>query len=968
MANAGEWKNNPYIIGNAIDEEEKFFGRRSLFDIIEDNLNQDVKIIVLHGQRRIGKSSVLRLMHKFLRANDWRFVICDLQDKSTKTLGTILNSLAKEIIEHLELNDLREPNIEKLDKDPTIFGRRFLPRVYRRLENKKLVLLLDEFDVVIEQANSDRERLPLLNELLKKQERLFIIPVVGRHPSTLQQLKSLFKNAPYQKIGLLDNDSARRLITKPAIGSLEYEEDAIDRIISLSAGHPYFIQVICFTIFTQAKNKNNRKITSQDVEEIIDEAIDKAEAGLAWFWQGLPMVEQVVFLSVAESKEIAKKHQKTLPDKPLELLRHYGISQTDEIDQAVEQLFEKGLLDETKRQVKIEFVRLWLLKKHTLNEESDNIKKLQINSKFTQASNLDQQGSQDEAVKLYGQILELDSNHVSTLLALTDIYLNRENLDKAVEFAKRAYNVDPTSSQEKLLDALERYGDRLKQQRKFEKAKQQYQKILEIKPDQILIRGKLQSLEDEIASTSSLLAESRKKIALAGAGVSFLFLCVIFGSCYKSSIDNIPKIPTQTPTAIPPNSPDIKNYISRGERALFFSDRNNARDEGIKAFNARNYSKAAEWFKIAVTENRNDPEVLIYYNNALARQQGYPNTLAAVVPVENAKDKAQEILRGVAQAQNEFNANGGLNGRLLEIVIANDANGKMSEQVASSLAQDSSILGVIGHYTSDSTEKALPIYQKPNPALPVISPTSSSTKLKSDVFFRATASDREVGKQLAEYAWNNGLKKVVIFWNPNSIFSLSLKEQFITNFEQLGGIIVGNPIDLAAGSLDAEKEVRDSISQQAQAAVLIPDSNHVAVAEQIVRANANLKPSPQRLKLLSSDVLYVDKFSKVTAFEGLILSVPWFREAPQSKRFAQAGKRQWGGDISSNTAASYDVTQAFIKALSTNPSRSTILQKLPQVNLSSGETSGDKLEFQDHERQSQPILIQVQQGQFKFLK
>jgi ABC-type branched-subunit amino acid transport system substrate-binding protein len=73
--------------------------------------------------------------------------------------------------------------------------------------------------------------------------------------------------------------------------------------------------------------------------------------------------------------------------------------------------------------------------------------------------------------------------------------------------------------------------------------------------------------------------------------------------------------------------------------------------------------------------------------------------LAAAVPADNNPNIAQEILRGVAQAQHQFNQKNGLNGRLLEIKIANDAGQpEQAKQVAAELVKDQSILGVIGHY------------------------------------------------------------------------------------------------------------------------------------------------------------------------------------------------------------------------------------------------------------------------------
>ncbi|MFM6221874.1 MAG: ABC transporter substrate-binding protein, partial [Dolichospermum sp.] len=112
----------------------------------------------------------------------------------------------------------------------------------------------------------------------------------------------------------------------------------------------------------------------------------------------------------------------------------------------------------------------------------------------------------------------------------------------------------------------------------------------------------------------------------------------------------------------------------------------------------------------------------------------------------------------------------GFNGRLLEIVIANDDNKKQAQQVAQQLVKDTSILGIIGHNSSDATKEALPEYEKAQ--LPIISPTSTSVLLNSPVFFRAVYSDASGGQKLAKYAYQNlQLKKAVIFANPNSPYS-----------------------------------------------------------------------------------------------------------------------------------------------------------------------------------------------------
>jgi ABC-type branched-subunit amino acid transport system substrate-binding protein len=203
--------------------------------------------------------------------------------------------------------------------------------------------------------------------------------------------------------------------------------------------------------------------------------------------------------------------------------------------------------------------------------------------------------------------------------------------------------------------------------------------------------------------------------------------------------------------------------ISRGERTLFPNIDNPSRDQGIAAFKNSNYQAAAKLFQQSIEAKQKDPELVIYYNNARARQQGSPFILAVVVPIGTNPNDAQEILRGVAQAQNQFNDNKGLNNRFLEIVIANDDNTKSAQQVAQQLVKDDSILGVIGHNSSDATQKALPEYEKAG--LAIISPTATSVFLNRSVFFRAVYSDASAGKKLAEYTYNNlKLKRAVILY------------------------------------------------------------------------------------------------------------------------------------------------------------------------------------------------------------
>ncbi|MFO5475989.1 MAG: ABC transporter substrate-binding protein [Dolichospermum sp.] len=417
----------------------------------------------------------------------------------------------------------------------------------------------------------------------------------------------------------------------------------------------------------------------------------------------------------------------------------------------------------------------------------------------------------------------------------------------------------------------------------------------------------------------------------------------------------------------PDYAPD-NNTISRGDKTLFSNINNRFRDQGIEAFKNGNYQEAVNLFQQAVKANPYDPEVLIYYNNARASQNSSSVSLAVVVPIgsKTNNDNAQEILRGVAQAQDQFNNNQGSNGLLLKVVIANDSNNpEKAKQVVEEIVKDDSILGVIGHNSSDVTKAVIPEYEKAG--LAIISSTATSNLLKSSVFFRVVDSDEIAGEKLAQYTNSLGFKKVVIFNNPNSAYSQSITKAFTNKFKKMGGKVLPT-IDLSDKEFDPREQV--SINKfQAEAAILFPDTEHTNATIEIAKANDD-----NSLSLLGGHTLYSNDtlIKGRKAVEGMILSVPWFRETSQAKDFAEKSGKKWGGAISWRTATSFDATQAFIQALSKDNTqdntRNNVLERLQKVKLNNNQTSGYPLQFtKERERQGQSVLVEVKDGKFTMI-
>jgi branched-chain amino acid transport system substrate-binding protein len=438
---------------------------------------------------------------------------------------------------------------------------------------------------------------------------------------------------------------------------------------------------------------------------------------------------------------------------------------------------------------------------------------------------------------------------------------------------------------------------------------------------------------------------------IAGAGA--LLLLVVAGVALFPKPPG-PIIPVPSPTASTSNSAEL----SSGETRLITGQSNPDTDNGINAFKSGDFTKAIQFFEKAVQGDRRNPEPQIYLNNAKARQAGSPYLIAAVVPIDNGQPSAEEMLRGTADAQTKFNDAGGLNNRLVEVIIANDGNDPTrSAKIAQELANNPNVLGVIGHNDSDASKSALVEYEKAG--LTIISPTSTSTELKSNVFARTVPSDAVSGQKLAEYAKNNlNLQKVAVFYNPQSNYSKSLEKIFTDKFKGQGGQIV-KTVDLSPKNFDPVAEVI-GLQGQTEGLVLLPDADFISVAIAIAKANSKLPPT-QRFKLLGGDALYnpTTLTSGGNAVQGLTLVVPWVAKTP----YAETAESNWGGQVSWRTAMSFDAVSALIKAISANPSRSSVLQNLKAVNLPASETSGEEVKFDANgDRTIQPLMVEAEPG------
>jgi len=461
------------------------------------------------------------------------------------------------------------------------------------------------------------------------------------------------------------------------------------------------------------------------------------------------------------------------------------------------------------------------------------------------------------------------------------------------------------------------------------------------------------------------------RFGVAGLGAALAIVLLI------SRISPPPTLPTPSPTlptpspTLPPPSPD---GVSSGEKLLVQPSRRWPKKRGINEFADANYPEALKLLKESWWKDRRDPETLIYINNALLNAiNAEYYTIAIVVPIRRNLDGsilnanlAEELLRGIAQAQTEVNlgllaanennkdfpGQGFLEPKAirkkgLRVIIADDGNIKSyAVQRANYLVAQPDILAVIGHYTSDMTVETVDIYDRNKQV--AISPGSTTeelTRKPRKFFFRTAPTTSIEAEGLVNQLLRVKKKKVAVFYNPDSPFSYSLWEQFTKQFEAKGGqtFRLRNYNNLSKNDFSAEAAIEEVEKAGIKAIAVFPDgqvTNSVENALEMIKANGDRNWIVGPWTLYEPRTLEVGK--KLKSVEKLGISVFWHPLISFDKKFPQNAEKLWGGPVNTRSALTYDAARTLIKALEMQPepSREGMQKTLADPNFKAEGATG----------------------------
>lgn len=299
---------SPYIVGSPLDAKSKmFYGRDDVIMQFKHALRTEgpSTVILLEGNRRVGKSSLLKRFVTAGLPSAWVPAYVNFQsfEGTAGKLGMatheIFYGIAKELIVAAArvAPEFRLPGIEGVipveegmgqtaffirnlrpmfaTGNPFEGFRLMMEAVLEAIAPRRVLLMLDEFDKVQEGIDSGltSPQLPEnLRNLFHTYDRVSGILTGSR---TIRRLRQEYWSVLFG-LGIpiavkgLDEAAARRLVTEPVKGQLVYAPAAVDYVVSRCARQPYLIQGLCHSIFELCAANEERSVTVELASKAAD--------------------------------------------------------------------------------------------------------------------------------------------------------------------------------------------------------------------------------------------------------------------------------------------------------------------------------------------------------------------------------------------------------------------------------------------------------------------------------------------------------------------------------------------------------------------------------------------------------------------------------------------------------------------------------------------------------------------------
>lgn len=272
---------------------------------------------------------------------------------------------------------------------------------------------------------------------------------------------------------------------------------------------------------------------------------------------------------------------------------------------------------------------------------------------------------------------------------------------------------------------------------------------------------------------------------------------------------------------------------------------------------------------------------------------------------------------GLDMAVAEINAAGGVLGRRIALRREDDHESvDEGELVAQRLANDPDVVAVIGHLQSYVSVPAAAIYDLSG--LVMVAPTATDPELTARGYsrvFRATFTDTEVGRQMAEYAARREYRRIGIYY-IRSDYGRNLANAFEERANDLGlSIPVRQSYEPGdAGRSDSFGPVLRSWGELGLDAIFLAGEVPSAARAIVAAREAGLT-----VPIIGGDAMSSGELISVAgdAAEGTVVATAFHADEPRAevRRFTASFEKRYGVPPDAGSALGYDVIRLLADAM-----------------------------------------------------
>lgn len=286
---------NPYIAGLPVRGRDRFFGREEILAAIRETFREGGarNTVIVHGARRTGKTSLLLKIQDGALGERFLPIYLDLQTIGGLEPRRFLWWLTMRVSAALDDRDIHVRGVpESAEGSEPISLVDFFRDVVEKVAPHTVILLADEYEV-LEQYFKTTDIARQFQALFEREPSLCWVFAGSRKVETLGYSGALFPLdvARYIKISFLKPHEARELITLPSQGVLVFEPAAVDEMLILSGGHPFYAQLLGELVFDLTSSQ--ARVAPSDVEQAVQKFVRDPSPHVILTWNALGFTERV---------------------------------------------------------------------------------------------------------------------------------------------------------------------------------------------------------------------------------------------------------------------------------------------------------------------------------------------------------------------------------------------------------------------------------------------------------------------------------------------------------------------------------------------------------------------------------------------------------------------------------------------------------------------------------------------------